>query len=82
MTDNSDRPPNESDPEPAGTDCALCGKAISPSQYRSSRAVLVDESGAGPDQKEVGSCEEVSTYNLLEPVVGVEYKAEKVEIAL
>lgn len=38
---------------PAGTDCALCGTDISPNQYWSSRAILVDESGAGGDEEAV-----------------------------
>ncbi len=41
------------DDGPAGTDCALCGTDISPNQYWSSRAILVDESGAGGDEEAV-----------------------------
>ena len=37
----------------AGTDCALCGQGISPNQYRNSRAILVDESGAGGEEEAV-----------------------------
>jgi hypothetical protein len=49
MTDSESDP----DPGPAGTNCALCNNDISPSHYRSSRAVLVNESGPGPDREEV-----------------------------
>lgn len=38
---------------PVGTDCALCETDISPNQYWSSRAILVDESGSGGDEETV-----------------------------
>jgi hypothetical protein len=43
--------PNEDGP--AGTDCALCGTDINPTQYRSARAILVDESGTDGDEEVV-----------------------------
>ena len=38
------------DDGPAGTDCALCGTDISPNQYWSSRAVLVEEDAREDDE--------------------------------
>ncbi|PSP42893.1 hypothetical protein BRC68_09740 [Halobacteriales archaeon QH_6_64_20] len=62
---------NESDPEQAGTNCVRCSDDISPFRYRSSRAVLVNEEGPGPDQEEVKmvcqDCWSVLEQNLSAP---------------
>ncbi|EMA52978.1 hypothetical protein [Halococcus thailandensis] len=47
-------PPGETpDPTPAGTDCALCGTELSPSEYPDCRAVLIDESGPGDETETI-----------------------------
>jgi hypothetical protein len=43
-------PPGETPGTPAGTDCALCGTELSPSEYPNCQAVLIDETG--PDETE------------------------------
>lgn len=51
--DSEDVPADGLDDGPAGTDCAICGIDISPNQYWSCRAILVDESGAGGEKEAV-----------------------------
>lgn len=53
MSEGEDVSADALDDGPAGTDCALCGKDISPNQYWSCRAILVNESGAGGDEEAV-----------------------------
>ena len=53
MTENPDTPGETPDPTPAGTNCALCGTALSPSEYPSCRAVLIDESGPGGEEETI-----------------------------
>ena len=53
MSEGENVPSDPADDGPAGTNCALCGTGISPNQYRTSRAVLVDESGADGDEEAV-----------------------------
>lgn len=59
MSDDSNPSAEPSEDGPAGTNCALCERDISPNQYRTSRAVLIDESGPGEDRETVKMvCEE------------------------
>ena len=58
MTENPDTPGETPDPTPAGTQCALCGTDLSPSEYPNCRAVLIDESGPGEEETIRMVCEE------------------------
>ena len=53
MTETPDAPGEAPDPTPAGTECALCGRDLSPSEYPDCRAVLIDESGPGDDDERI-----------------------------
>ena len=53
MSDDPSVPGGTPDTTPAGTECALCGTDLPPSEYPDCRAVLIDESGPGDDDERI-----------------------------
>ncbi|RJT04344.1 hypothetical protein [Halococcus sp. IIIV-5B] len=53
MTQNPDVPAETDGGQTVGTDCALCGRDLSPSEYPHCRTVLVDETPTGGEKESV-----------------------------
>ena len=53
MTERTETSDGIDDGQTVGTDCALCGRDLSPSEYPHCRTVLIDETPTGGEKESV-----------------------------